>query len=133
MSDMARPPEEGPAGHEVRDVSVGKVTLFGIGLMLLIVVGALVSWLTFRYFTGLPQEGAGYPPVPPQQLPPAPRLQVFPVEDLEKKREAEESQLDSYGWIDRQNGVVHIPIGRAMDLVVERSRPAGSGTVKPRY
>jgi hypothetical protein len=133
MSDMARPPELGTAGHELRDVSVGKVALFGIGLMMLIVVGAVVAWFTFRYFTGLPREGAGYPPVPAQQLPPTPRLQVFPVEDLAKKRAAEESQLDSYGWIDRQNGVVHIPIERAMELVVERSRPAGPGSAPPRH
>lgn len=133
MSDMVRPPEGGSVGHEVRDVSVGRVALFGVGLMLLIVVGAVVSWLTFRYFAGLPQEGAGYPPLSPQQLPPAPRLEVFPVEDLAKKREAEAKRLDSYGWIDRQNGVVHIPIERAMELVVERSGPASPGSVQPKH
>jgi hypothetical protein len=30
--------------------------------------------------------------------------------------------LTSYGWVDRDRGVVHVPIDRAMDLWIERSR-----------
>lgn len=40
----------------------------------------------------------------------------------------QEDQLNSYGWVDQQTGVAHIPIRRAMDLIVERGlpvRPAG--------
>lgn len=33
-------------------------------------------------------------------------------------------QLDSYGWVNRSNGVIHIPIERAMDLLLERGLPA---------
>ena len=35
----------------------------------------------------------------------------------------QEDQLNSYGWMDEQGGVAHIPIERAMDLVVERGLP----------
>jgi len=41
----------------------------------------------------------------------------------------QEDQLNSYGWVDEQGGVAHIPIERAMDLIVERGlpvRPAGT-------
>lgn len=31
--------------------------------------------------------------------------------------------LESYGWVDRDRGVVRIPIERAIDLVVEGGRP----------
>ena len=31
--------------------------------------------------------------------------------------------LSSYGWVDREAGVVRIPIDRAMDLVAERGLP----------
>lgn len=34
-------------------------------------------------------------------------------------RSAERARLERYGWVDRQAGVVHIPIERAMELVVE--------------
>src|SRR6201987_871393 len=31
--------------------------------------------------------------------------------------------LESYDWVDQQNGVVRIPIERAMDLIAERGLP----------
>jgi hypothetical protein len=40
----------------------------------------------------------------------------------------QEDQLNSYGWVNQQSGVAHIPIERAMDLIVQRGlpvRPAG--------
>ncbi len=35
----------------------------------------------------------------------------------------QEDQLNSYGWIDQKAGVAHIPIERAMDLLVQRGLP----------
>jgi hypothetical protein len=35
----------------------------------------------------------------------------------------QEDQLNSYGWVDQNAGVAHIPIDRAMDLVVEHGLP----------
>jgi hypothetical protein len=32
-------------------------------------------------------------------------------------------ELNSYGWIDRSNGIVRIPIDRAMDLILQRGLP----------
>ncbi|MCG8351097.1 MAG: hypothetical protein MI924_25285 [Chloroflexales bacterium] len=33
---------------------------------------------------------------------------------------SDEAQLNGYGWVDQANGVVHIPIEAAMDLIIER-------------
>jgi hypothetical protein len=33
-------------------------------------------------------------------------------------------KLNSYGWIDRSNGIVQIPIERAMDLLAQRGLPS---------
>jgi hypothetical protein len=35
----------------------------------------------------------------------------------------QEDRLNTYGWVDQQAGVAHIPIDRAMDLIVERGFP----------
>jgi hypothetical protein len=35
----------------------------------------------------------------------------------------QEDQLNSYGWVDQQVGVAHIPIDQAMHLIVERGLP----------
>src|SRR5579883_1942248 len=42
--------------------------------------------------------------------PPAPRLQLDPAADLAALRAEKQKKLDSYYWIDKQKGVVHIPI-----------------------
>jgi hypothetical protein len=46
--------------------------------------------------------------------PPGPRLQVDPEADLKAFRAKEERRLDTYYWVDKQNGIVHIPIDEAM-------------------
>jgi hypothetical protein len=53
-----------------------------------------------------------------------PRLQLAPREEMEALRAREQADLHSYGWIDRTTGVVRIPLGRALDLILERGLPA---------
>jgi hypothetical protein len=43
-----------------------------------------------------------------------------------EQRRFEEARLRSYGWVDRPGGVAHIPIDRAMALVVDENRADGS-------
>ncbi len=38
-------------------------------------------------------------------------------------REEQERRLHSYGWVDRDKGLVHMPIERAIDLSVQGERP----------
>lgn len=52
---------------------------------------------------------------------PFPREQPHPQEDLNALRTREEIELNSYGWVDRTNGIVRIPIERAMDLLAQTS------------
>jgi hypothetical protein len=54
------------------------------------------------------------------RLPPAPRLQQFPANELYQFRMGERDLLDRYGWMNRDAGVVHIPIDQAMRLTLER-------------
>jgi hypothetical protein len=44
---------------------------------------------------------------------------------LQAKRAQEQAWLHSYGWVDEAAGVVHIPIERAMELVVARAAEVG--------
>jgi hypothetical protein len=36
---------------------------------------------------------------------------------------AEDSLLKSYGWIDRERGIVRIPIDRAIEILAQRGLP----------
>jgi len=64
------------------------------------------------------------PVVKDRPLPPTPRLQTAPYDDLTRMRATEEEKLNSYGWVDRRSGTVRIPIERAIELTAERGLPA---------
>jgi len=55
-----------------------------------------------------------------ERLPPAPRLQQKPRNELYEFRREEQSLLDGYGWMNRGDGIVHIPLEDAMRLTIER-------------
>jgi hypothetical protein len=66
-----------------------------------------------------------------QRIFPEPRLETDERTEINDFRLREEEQLNSYGWVDQPAGVVHIPIERAMQLVVARGlavRPPGEAT-----
>jgi hypothetical protein len=54
------------------------------------------------------------------------RLKVYtqPYEELRRLDAEQLEDLNSYGWVDQQAGIAHIPIDRAMELTVrELSEP----------
>jgi hypothetical protein len=51
---------------------------------------------------------------------PAPTLQKSPQADLERFEIEQRKALSGYGWVDRQMGLVHIPIEEAMRIVATR-------------
>lgn len=57
-----------------------------------------------------------------------PRLQVNPALEINEWRERENQRLNNYGWVDREHGVVHIPIERAMDKVLKNGLPKPNQT-----
>jgi len=110
---------EDERGYERQDVGVRPIVLVAAAL---IGVTTLVQVALFfqmdRLWRTRQQE------MPPPVLvaealptaPPEPRLQIAPAVDLKAHRAAEDALLHGYGWVDRQAGVVHIPIERAMEL-----------------
>jgi hypothetical protein len=65
--------------------------------------------------------------VVPHPIAPEPRLQENPTADLNRFRATEEAKLNGYGWVDRERGIIRIPIERAMDLLARRGLPVRSG------
>lgn len=58
-----------------------------------------------------------------------PKLQASPEAELEAMNEELEEQLASYGWVDPLERRVHIPVERAMEIVIDqKSAPA---TIEP--
>lgn len=59
-----------------------------------------------------------------RQLPPVPRLQQFPHNELYTFRVGEEELLHRYGWMNKNAGTVHIPVEAAMRALVQKGLPA---------
>jgi hypothetical protein len=57
-------------------------------------------------------------------LPPAPNLQVTPASDLDQLRAEEDLRLNTFDWVDKEQGVVRIPVQTAMEVVVKQGLPA---------
>ena len=51
--------------------------------------------------------------------PPQPRLQTDPSEDLTRFLADEDERLNTYYWIDKEKGIVHIPIEQAMQELAQ--------------
>ncbi len=109
--------------HETRDASVRTLIHWGIGLAVFLVAGLVVAYVTFRYYTT--QENAGPPASPLESnvrtLPPEPRLQVNAPAELQQYLDRQNRILNSYGWVNREQGIVRIPIDRAMDLLIKKN------------
>jgi hypothetical protein len=128
--------DEPAARHEESDVNVRCVLGFAAGLLVTAVVIQFMVWLLFVYFSG--REAARVVPEYPlaageqTRVPPEPRLQTNPREDLRALRAREDAVLNSYGWVDRTAGVVRIPIDEAIKLTAQRGLPVrqGSGETK---
>jgi hypothetical protein len=121
--------------HETTDANINGVFIFGATLATVCIVVFVVVWLLFRLFAS--QAATAYVPQYPMaieqapRVPPEPRLQTNPREDLRELRAHEDALLATYGWVDKNAGVVRLPIDEAMKLTLEHGLPARAGTMPP--
>jgi hypothetical protein len=112
----------------VSDVNVGAIFGFGAGLAAVGLAVYLIVWLLFVYFDRreLPEGPTRFPLAVGHEmrLPPEPRLQVNPRDEMRRLRGTQEERLNRYEWVDKSAGVVRIPIAEAMRLTVQRGLPA---------
>jgi len=112
-------------GYEHRDANTRSLLMYGLGLVVVLVLVLLSMKWMFSYFAKSQPLG---PPASPFEnarvLPPEPRLQAKPRTDLRNYCGEQMEKLDTYGWVDQENGIVRIPIDRAIDVTVQRGLPA---------
>ena len=120
-------------GHEVFETNVPLVIKFGIGLTALAIISMVLMWLMFvviEDYNAMTFDTPS-PMLEENAIPPEPRLQVIPEEDLIVLQEAENKKLNTYGWVIRTAEIVQIPIDRAMHLIATDDRytlPSKAGT-----
>ncbi|MFT8244731.1 hypothetical protein [Roseomonas sp. BN140053] len=55
---------------------------------------------------------------------PEPRVQSDPAGDLRDLQAAQRAQLEGYAWVDRERGLIRIPVARAMAILAARGEAA---------
>jgi flagellar biosynthesis/type III secretory pathway M-ring protein FliF/YscJ len=114
--------------HETSDANVRGILMFAAALIVAAIVIHLLVWVLFRFMDAQQEanDSLQYPLAAQQETrePPEPRLQTNPREDLRELREQEHQVLSTYGWVDKNAGVVRIPIDEAMKRVVQQGLPA---------
>lgn len=115
-------------GYERRDVDVRAIVGLVGGVVVLIIVSQVgLWWLLAVYGRGAARRNESVMSLAEvDQLPPPPRLQAHPTADYREFREQQQAYLASYGWVDRPQGVVHIPLARARELVLAEGLNRGT-------
>jgi hypothetical protein len=106
-----------------REVATAVLWKSAVALLVVTLVSMAAMWMMLRLFESQTAR-LDLPPSPlaeanVRDLPPEPRLQVTPESELQAFRAQQAERLRSYGWSDRANGRVHIPIDKAMELLLE--------------
>ena len=128
--------------HEKSDVNV-RALLWAVAIF--VSFGAVTHGLLyaqFQFYRGLFRGKTNAPLTsvlrpPDASVPPLPRLQPFktgstapnvstPVTDMEEMRATEQQALHTPGWVDKQKGIVRVPIDVAKQLTVQRVAAAAS-------
>jgi len=141
--------------HEKSDVNVRALFAFGVAFVLFAAVSHFVLLLMYKQFRNHENKNQHVPLTMMERpesmsVPQVPRLQPFPakgasgtippmsntpVTDMEEMRAAQERDLNGYGYVDRQKGIVHIPIEEAKKLALQRgfapAAPVGAQAPPP--
>lgn len=133
--------QSGNGGYERRDIGIGGVLYFLLGLL---VAGLIVHFIVTALYRHLEKQSeAQQTPVSPlvtnapadtrrlsvdyrdylKQNFPSPQLEIDERNQLDKIRLDEEQTLSTYDYIDKKTGAARIPIDRAMDLLAQRGLP----------
>ena len=114
MAEIAERFENNPkTAFEKSDWPLGATGLVLLGTLIFLVIAPFV--LIGAFPRAISDTGRALTVEPPQ-----PHLQTDPSEDLARFLVDEDKRLNTYYWIDKEKGIVHIPIEQAMQELAEQ-------------
>jgi hypothetical protein len=124
MAELQERIEDNP--HTAFEASDWPLRTVGIVFLAMLIALVIAAFVLVAAFPGAVSDVSRRLTV----VPPQPRLQIDPAADLARFRAAEEKRLDTYYWVDKKNGIVHIPIDQAMKELAAKGIP-GFPKAKP--
>jgi hypothetical protein len=114
-------------GYETHDLATRPILWAAAALVVVAVIIHVGMWWAMDFLLERQSPGAEAERPLARELrrtaPPEPRLQASPRADLLELRAWEDRRLTTYAWVDRDAGVVRMPIDRAMDILLKRGLP----------
>jgi hypothetical protein len=127
MSELRDSADNVEIVHEQTDVNVAAIIRYGIGLLVVGIVAHVFLWWLLGTYERQHERAQTqvYPLAAGQRdrLPPLPRFQENPRQELQELHAKQKALLEGYGWANKEAGVARIPIEDAMKMVVERGLP----------
>ena len=127
--DEIKHPQDPHAGHETTDINVWAVGKFAIGLVIVCVVSLVLLFGLLKFFQSR-EETSVANTVEPTKLFPEPQLQKTEILDLKALHAEEDKLLNGYAWVDPKQGIVRIPVDRAIEVLAKRGLPSRSEVPK---
>lgn len=110
--------------HDEGDIHYGVIFKFVLYLAIFVAIVQMFTFVVMQRIDSrmVAEQEIRYPLSGEQgeRLPPTPRLQTLPREEMTALREVWRQGLEGYSWVDKNAGTVRIPIEIAMRRVLER-------------
>jgi hypothetical protein len=114
------------------EIDAGVIYKSAVAVVVTVAVAFGFCWLLLEGFAKLADEPVLSPlaEARARHLPPSPQLEASPTRLLTNLRGEVADKTGAYGWSDQSAGRVHIPVDKAIDLVlagrkIDVERPAG--------
>ena len=138
MADMqpqgeVRPHPDGRISHEANRVQFREILGFTLALIALAgVIHLVLAFVMQRFSKEEAKLQTQRPPLFALDVDvPAPHLQGNPAADLARLKTQSLDRLNTYGWVNREAGIAHIPIERAMDILARSGLPKVAAPPNP--
>jgi hypothetical protein len=119
------PLHNGRRSHEMSDVSIKGIAVFGFALLFTGVAITFLLGMVMQIFRRQEiRDRASRPSLFSTAVEiPGPRLQDDPAAERLRWQEEQLKRLNAYGWVDHNAGVAHIPINRAIEILARTGLP----------
>ena len=105
--------------HESQEPELRGLLVAGAVISVAIAIAIGVGLWLVGFFGGFerPLARAEHNPMP------APQLEPHPLADRHRYDAQQRAKLSAYQWVDRNAGIVRIPIDRALELIAQQGGP----------
>lgn len=111
--------ETSDVNHETHDIPARVPVALAVGILISVPLLAALLYLYFELMEEPPAISLVFSDISEREAS-APPLMPNPALVLPESIQRMEERLHSTGWVDREAGIVHMPIDRAMERLAER-------------